>query len=81
MVLRESLFLSSILLNSEAWVNYKEQDIRILEQCDKVLLSNILECDRKSSNNLNKKPAIEKQKRLRNSTFTCSDCGSFVRAA
>ena len=34
MILRDSLFLSSILLNSEAWV-------RILEQCDELLLSRI----------------------------------------
>ena len=45
MVLRESLFLSSLLLNSEAWVNYTEKDIRILEQCDENLLSSILECE------------------------------------
>ena len=50
MVLRESLFLSSVLLNSEAWVNYTEKDVRILEQCDEILLSTILECDGKSSN-------------------------------
>ena len=49
-VLRESLFLSSVLLNSEAWVNYSEKEIRILEQCDEMLLSNILECDGKTSN-------------------------------
>ena len=42
MVLRQSLFLSSILLNSEAWVNYSEKDIRILERCDEILLSKIL---------------------------------------
>ena len=52
MILRDSLFLSSLLLNSEAWVNYRESDIRILEQCDEVLLSRILDCDGKSSNAL-----------------------------
>ena len=52
MVLRESLFLSSLLLNSEAWVNYTEKDIRILEQCDENLLSSILECESNSSNAL-----------------------------
>jgi hypothetical protein len=41
MVLRESLFLSSILLNAEAWVNYTDKDVRILEQCDEMLL----DCD------------------------------------
>jgi hypothetical protein len=50
MVLRESLFLSSILLNSEAWVNYNKKDVRILEQCDEILLSNILDCDSNTSN-------------------------------
>ena len=49
-ILRKSLFLSSILLNSEAWVNYSDKDIRILEQCDEMLLSAILDCDQKSSN-------------------------------
>ena len=48
MVLRESLSLSSILLNSEAWVNYTEKDVRMLEQCDEILLSRIMECDSKS---------------------------------
>ena len=33
-ILRESLFLSSMLLNSEAWVNYTQKDVRILEQCE-----------------------------------------------
>ena len=50
MILRESLFLSSLLLNSEAWVNYTEKDVRILEQCDELLLSRILECDANTSN-------------------------------
>lgn len=52
MVLRESLFLSSLLLNAEAWVNYTEKDIRILEQCDEILLSRILDCDGNTSNAL-----------------------------
>ena len=52
MVLRESLFLSSLLLNAEAWVNYSEKDIRILEQCDEILLSRILDCDGNTSNAL-----------------------------
>ena len=49
---KESLFLSSILLNSEAWVNYTEQDVRILEQCDEILLTRILDCDANTSNAL-----------------------------
>ena len=52
LILRESLFLSALLLNSEAWVNYKEKDVRILEQCDEMLLTRILECDGRSSNPL-----------------------------
>ena len=35
-VLRESLFQSSILLNSEARVNYIEKDVRIQEQFDEI---------------------------------------------
>ena len=51
-VLRESLFLSSLLLNSEAWVNYSDKDVRILEQCDEILLTKILDCDANTSNAL-----------------------------
>ena len=43
----ESTFLESIL---EAWVNYTDKDVRILEQCDEMLLNRILDCDSKSSN-------------------------------
>ena len=50
MVLRDSLFLSSVLLNSEAWVNYTDKDIRILEKCDEILLSKVLECEANTSN-------------------------------
>ena len=35
LVLRESLFLSSLLLNSEAWVNISDQDMRKLKQLTK----------------------------------------------
>ena len=52
MVLRESLLLSSLLLNSEAWVNYSVQDLRILEQCDEILLTKVLDCDANTSNAL-----------------------------
>ena len=52
MVLRDSLLLSSLLLNSEAWVNYTEKDVRILEKCDEILLSRILDCDANTSNAL-----------------------------
>ena len=50
LVLRESLLLSSLLLNSEAWVNLTEQDIRKLEQTDEILLSKILDCEANTNN-------------------------------
>ena len=49
-ILRESLFLSSLLLNSEAWVGYSDKDIRELEKCDEQLLARILDCDKNTSN-------------------------------
>ena len=51
-VLRESLFLSSMLLNSDAWVNYSDKDIRTLEKSDEILLGKILGCEAKTSNTL-----------------------------
>ena len=50
LILRSSLMLSSLLLNSEAWVNISEKDIRSLEQTDEWLLSRILDCDSNTSN-------------------------------
>ena len=50
MVLRSSLFLSSILLNSEAWVNLTDQNIRKLEHSDEMLLSKILDSGANTSN-------------------------------
>ena len=50
LVLRSSLFLSSILLNSEAWVNVSDKEIRALERTDEILLSKILECNSNTSN-------------------------------
>ena len=50
MVLRSSLFLSSILLNSEAWVNLSDTDIRNLERLDEMLLAKVLETDANTSN-------------------------------
>ena len=50
LVLRESLLLSSLLLNSEAWVNLTDADIRKLEQTDEILLSKILECEANTDN-------------------------------
>ena len=49
MVLRSSLLLSSLLLNSEAWVNLSDSDIRALERTDEILLSKILESDSNTS--------------------------------
>ena len=49
-VLRTSLLLSSLLLNSEAWVNLSEKDVRSLEQTDEILLSKILGCEANTSN-------------------------------
>ena len=42
--------LSSLLLNSEAWVNLTEQDIRKLKQTDEILLSKILDCEANTNN-------------------------------
>ena len=50
LVLRSSLLLSSILLNSEAWVNLTQNNIRSLEKIDEKLLSRILDCEPKTSN-------------------------------
>ena len=50
LVLRSSLLLSSLLLNSEAWVNLSDKDIRSLEQTDENLLGKILGCDSNTSN-------------------------------
>ena len=51
-ILRSSLLLSSILLNSEAWVNVTDKNIRDLEKIDENLLSKIMNCDRNTSNAL-----------------------------
>ena len=50
LVLRSSLLVSSILLNSEAWVNLTDNDIRGLEQTDEILLSKITEAEANTSN-------------------------------
>ena len=50
LVLRESLLLSSLLLNSEAWVNLTDLDIRKLEQTDEILLSKVLDCEANTNN-------------------------------
>ena len=43
-VLRNSLLLSSILTNSEAWYNLKKEEVEKLEKADEKLLRKILEC-------------------------------------
>ena len=50
MVLRSSLLLSSLLLNSEAWVNLSDKNIRSLEQTDEILLAKILDSEANTSN-------------------------------
>ena len=52
LILRESLFLSSVLLNSEAWTNLSNKNVRTLEQVDEMLLNKILECNAKTSNTM-----------------------------
>ena len=42
-LLRETIFLSSMLLNAETWVNLSKVDIEELESVDKILLRRILE--------------------------------------
>ena len=42
--------VSSILLNSEAWVNLTDKDIRGLEQTDEILLSKVTESEANTSN-------------------------------
>ena len=49
-ILRSSLLLSSLLLNSESLVNISDKDIRSLEQTDESLLAKILGCNANTSN-------------------------------
>ena len=44
------MLLSSLLLNSEAWVNLSDKDIRALERTDEILLSKVLDSDSNTSN-------------------------------
>ena len=50
LLLRSILLFSSILLNSEAWINLSNKDIRSLELADEMLLSKILESESNTSN-------------------------------
>ena len=49
-ILWKVLFRSSVLLNSESWVNLTDKDVRSLEQSDEILLSRILDCASNTSN-------------------------------
>ena len=42
-LLRESLFLSSMLLNSETWVDITKEDMEVLESVDRILLRRLLD--------------------------------------
>ena len=42
-LLRESIFISTILLNSEAWVNVTPKNIEELEKIDHILMRRIFE--------------------------------------
>ena len=42
-ILRDSLFLNSILTNSEAWYRLRKHEIEILERCDENLLRKFVE--------------------------------------
>ena len=50
LILRSSLLSSSPLLNSEAWGNVTDKNIRELEKTDEILLSKIMECESNTSN-------------------------------
>ena len=52
MVLRSSLLLNSILLNSEAWAYLTNKNLRLLEQIDESFLSKILESGSNTSNTI-----------------------------
>jgi hypothetical protein len=44
LILRNSLFINSLLFNSEAWYNLNQKDLEDLEMADEALLRRILEC-------------------------------------
>ena len=44
LILRNSLLISSVLTNSEAWYNLRNEEIEKLEQLDEMLLRKVLEC-------------------------------------
>ena len=50
LIMRSTLLLSSLLLNSEAWVNMYDSNIRSLEQTDEILLSKVLGSEANTSN-------------------------------
>ena len=48
-LLRDSLFLNSILLNSEVWINVTKSDMRELTLVDNILMRTIWNCPRSNS--------------------------------
>ena len=42
LILRNSLLISSVLTNSEAWYNLRKEEMEKLEQLDEILLRKIL---------------------------------------
>ena len=49
LLLRQSIFISTVLPNSETWVNLSKTDIENLENIDKILLRRILDAPAKTS--------------------------------
>ena len=48
LLLRETVFLSSILLNAETWINLTKDDVNVLEKLDETLLRRLLDAPSKS---------------------------------
>ena len=49
LTLRESMFLSGILTNSETWYNVREDHFKVLENADNDLMRKILNCRSKTA--------------------------------
>ena len=50
LILRQTMFLNALLLNSEAWNHLTQTEVNSLESLDHILLSNILTGRQKTSN-------------------------------
>ena len=48
-LLRETLFLSVMLLNGETWINLSKKNIDNLERMDKILIRKVLDLPRSTS--------------------------------